>query len=152
MHIIFDINKQDMRNKFFCGWRSYARYQYVWDLLVKCFNFLVRLLLLISTQNDLNLIAGDVGNTFPTSTILEKLWFVAGPEFGKLKGFTIEVIRALYGLETTACYFHKWVGYRIRSLGFTASRVDHDHMNDIIIISSNPQVIMSMIEPFFLEV
>ena len=71
----------------------------------------VRLLMLIAVKNNLGLMAGDIGNAFLTAPNMEKVWTVAGPEFGGQVGSVIEITRALYGLATASRSFHKFFDF-----------------------------------------
>ena len=80
MYIIFEIKQQGLirKNCFVVG-------GYILDsIMFKIFSsnilfLLVWLLLLIATQNGLKLMAGDLGDTFHTSQVAEKVWSIAGP-------------------------------------------------------------------------
>ena len=71
-------------------------------------NLSVRLLLLITTHNGLDIMAEDVGNVFLTSPCAEKVWSVAGPEFGKLQGCIVKA--------TAAISFHEFLGDNLRMI------------------------------------
>jgi hypothetical protein len=46
----------------------------------------VRVGFLIAALNDLEIMAADVGNAYLNADCREKIWFVAGSEFGTKKG------------------------------------------------------------------
>ena len=50
--------------------------------------------------------AADVGNAYLTSKTKEKVYIIAGPEFGELEGYTLLIDKALYGLCTSGAHFH----------------------------------------------
>ena len=52
-------------------------------------------------MNGLSLCEADVGNAYLEALNHEKLYIVAGPEFGELQGHTLIVHKALYGLRTS---------------------------------------------------
>ena len=56
---------------------------------------------------DLQCIAGDVGNAFLTAYTSEKIYIVAGPEFGELEGRIMKMEKAVYGTKTAALRFHE---------------------------------------------
>ena len=51
----------------------------------------VYLLFLIAQHQNLDLMTADVGNAFPTAPNQEKVWCVAGDEFGDRKGCKVEI-------------------------------------------------------------
>ena len=57
----------------------------------------VRLGLLIASLNDLDVVTCDIGNAYLNADCREKLWTIAGPEFGSERGSVIVISRALYG-------------------------------------------------------
>jgi Reverse transcriptase (RNA-dependent DNA polymerase) len=61
----------------------------------------VHLAFLIAALNDLEILACDVGNAYLNAPCREKVWFVAGPEFGSRQGMVVKVVRALYGLKSS---------------------------------------------------
>ena len=57
----------------------------------------VRLGFLIAKLNNLQVCAGDIGNAFLNGTTREKLYIVAGPEFGpELEGKRLNIVKSLY--------------------------------------------------------
>jgi hypothetical protein len=127
MHMIFDTKQQDLQHKarLVCGGHVIDELGHVtYSLTIK--DILVRLLMIIATQNNLDMMVGDVGNAFPTAPCAEKIWTKAGPEFGNRAGLTIILKRALYGLKTTSRSFHEFFGDCLKSIGFQPSRADQD--------------------------
>ena len=51
--------------------------------------------------NDLDVMAADVGNAYLHAYTKEKLYTIAGPEFGELEGRILIIVKALYGLKTS---------------------------------------------------
>jgi hypothetical protein len=58
----------------------------------------VRLLDLIAHRDGLKTLCGNIGNAFITADCLEKVYAVAGPEFGDREDSIAILINALYGL------------------------------------------------------
>eukprot|EP00957_Ditylum_brightwellii_P172019 13096150-Ditylum_brightwellii.AAC.1 len=54
--------------------------------------------------------AGNIGNAFCTASCAEKIWSVAGDQFGNKKGSIVVLNRALYGLKTASASFHQFLG------------------------------------------
>ena len=59
----------------------------------------LRTIIFLSELNNLHLWQGDIGNAYLESYTQEKVYFIAGPEFGPLQGHTMKIIKALYGLR-----------------------------------------------------
>ena len=58
----------------------------------------------------LTCVAGDVGNAYLNAHTKEKVYLVAGPEFGKeLEGRILLVEKAIYGLISSAAGFHETI-------------------------------------------
>ena len=75
----------------------------------------VRLGFILARMNDLQVCAGDVGNAFLNGKTNEKVFIVAGPEFGpKLHGKRLIVDRSLYGLRSSAARFHEHLSVKLR--------------------------------------
>jgi hypothetical protein len=128
----------------------------------------VRLLQVIAHKQKLELLCGDIGNAFVNAKTTEKVWAVAGPEFGEeLEGKIVIIIKALYGLKSSAECWHSHFSDTLRSLGFIPTRYDNDvwirkhkdgksyeyvctHVDDFQIASKDPTEIMKQIQDIYL--
>ena len=121
---------------------------------------------MIAHQNNFKALCGDVGNAFITADTREKVYFIAGREFGERQGMTVIIRKALYGLASSATCFHAHFGDTLRSLGFVPTRFDNDvwirlskdkkayeyvcsHLDGFCIFSRDPQLIMNQIKSEF---
>jgi hypothetical protein len=165
LRMIFDIKNEDMRYKarlVVGGHKVDSSEHNTYSSQVDTLSVL--LLFLIAQHQKLSLMTCDVSNAFPTAPTEEKVWCVAGPEFGKKEGSTIEIQRAMYGLAGSARAFADFLADCIRRLGFTPSRADPDlwikkteygydyiatHVDDLIVVSKGPQEYISLIEQEF---
>ena len=86
----------------------------------------VRLALLIASLNDLDISACDIGNTYLNAECREKLWTVAGSEFGSEKGTVMIIARALYGLKSSGAAWRAKLAETMRSLDYVSSQADPD--------------------------
>lgn len=59
----------------------------------------VRITFTLAALNGQDILADDVSNTYLNAPTKEKVYFIAGPEFGAKAGRKVLVIRALYGLR-----------------------------------------------------
>ena len=90
MRMIFDIKQQDLRHKarlvvggHLIDSSAFTAYSSTIQ------DISVRLLMIVAIQNQLNMMVGDISTAFPTAPIAEKVWGIAGPEFGPKEGSTV---------------------------------------------------------------
>ena len=87
----------------------------------------VRIGFLMAKLNNLQVCVGDIGNAYLNAKTDEKLFIIAGPEFGpELAGKRLIIDKALYGTRTGAAKFHQLTTTFFRKLGFYPSRADPD--------------------------
>ena len=87
----------------------------------------VGITLFLAEHNDLELMAADIGNAYFHAKTREKVFIIAGPEFGpELEGRVMLVVKSLYGLTTSAARWHEELSKTLRSMGFTPTKADHD--------------------------
>ena len=167
LHIVFDV-KQDFRRKarLVAGGHLVDILDHqVYASTVKSIS--VQLLHMIAHKADLKQLCGDITNAFVTAYTNEKIYCIAGLEFGEEnKGKTIIIRKALYGLASSAERFHSHLANTLRSFGFEPTRYDNDvwfrldetakyyeyvctHVDDFMVVSKNPEKIMKEIETVF---
>ncbi|HEY9706698.1 MAG TPA: reverse transcriptase domain-containing protein, partial [Oculatellaceae cyanobacterium] len=126
----------------------------------------VRICFVIAKLNQLETCAGDVGNAFLNSKTKEKVFMIAGPEFGpELKGKRLIVAKALYGLKSSSARFHEHLSVTLKKLGFQPSKADTDlwiklkkdhyeyiarYVDDVIVFSKDPLSIIKELEKTYL--
>ena len=87
----------------------------------------VRLGFLIAALNGLDILAGDVQNAYLNAETKEKVYFIAGNEWKANEGRTILIVRALYGLKSSALAWRKHLADTIgNKIGFESSLADPD--------------------------
>jgi hypothetical protein len=85
----------------------------------------VRIGFLIAALNDLDIMAADIGNAYINADVHEKVYFIAGDEFGPArKGKRVVIIKALYGLKTSRAAWRAHFADILHSMGFTSSLAD----------------------------
>ena len=115
----------------------------------------VRILFLLATMNCLHLWAADVGNAFLNGITRDKLFIVAGPEFGPdLAGKILIMYKSIYGARSSCARFHENLADKLLRMGFKPSKADQDlwfrdkgdhyeyigtYVDDLLIASKNPQ-------------
>ena len=68
----------------------------------------LRLCMLLGELNGLDVDAADVGNAYLMAYTKEKLFIIAGSEFGDLQGCLLIIVKALYGLRTSGAKWHEF--------------------------------------------
>ena len=86
----------------------------------------VRIAFLIAALNGLDVCAADVGNAYLNAPTREKVYTVAGKEFGSHAGKNVLIVRALYGLKSSGAAWHAHLAQSLRDLGFTPCLADPD--------------------------
>jgi hypothetical protein len=72
--------------------------------------------------NNLFMMVGDISSAYLEAFTLEKVCFIAGPEFGPLAGHPLTIVRALYGLRTSGARWHDCFADVMHLMGFHLSR------------------------------
>ncbi|GFH61944.1 pol protein [Chaetoceros tenuissimus] len=130
----------------------------------------VRIGFLVAALNDLDILAGDIQNAFLSAPTEEKIFFYAGDEWGADKDRVVVVVRALYGLKSSALQFRNHLAATLgNKLGFKSCLADPDlwykacidsdgneyysyilvYVDDLLIIDKNPKRFMEQIQGDF---
>ena len=129
----------------------------------------VRIALTIAALNGLKVLAADIENAYLTAPCREKIWTVAGPEFGSDAGKKMLIVRALYGLKTSGAAFRSFLAEHLHDMGFTPSQADPDvwlrpgikedgstywemilcYVDDVLAINEDPKRILERIQNKF---
>ena len=164
-HIVFDV-KFDLRHKACLvangNWTDATR-EDIYSGVVAMDT--VRMGFFVGELNGLKCCAGDVGNAYLNSDTREKVYIIAGPEFGpELQGRILIIVKALYGLRTSAARFHEHLANTLQNLEFRQSRADHnlwirerdDHykyiasfVDDVLVWSQNPMAVMDALKQVY---
>jgi hypothetical protein len=78
----------------------------------------LRIIIFLSELNKLRLWGADVSSASLEASTQEKVYFVAGKEFGDLSGHTFFITKALYGLQSSGLRWHKKFFNILQALGF----------------------------------
>ena len=97
----------------------------------------LRIVIFLAELNDLKLMQGDVGNVYLESYTQEKVYFIAGPEFGHHAGNTFVIEKALYSLCSSGLRFHQRLSNVLQGFNFTRSHVDPDVWMHILLMYGN---------------
>ena len=120
----------------------------------------LRLALTIGELNGLKVMVGDIGNAYLEAYTNEKVYIIAGPEFGELEGHTLVIEKALYGLRTSGARFHEKLADTLRNMGFFPCKSDADlwirdakdcyeyvcvYVDDLMAIMKDPQEFFNLL-------
>ena len=86
----------------------------------------VRIALNIAALNDFKVLAFNIQNAYLTAKFREKIWTIAGTEFGSYTGKIMIVVRALYGLKSSGAVFKALLDETLYDIGYTLSKADPD--------------------------
>ena len=128
----------------------------------------VRIALLLASLNNVELLAGDITLAYLNAPTQEKLYYVAGDEWGpEVKGRVLVIVRALYGLKSSANAWRTFFCQTLKNdMGFDFSMADNDfwmrkdtkpdgtlyysyilvYVDDILIVSHNPMRYMEQLK------
>ena len=122
----------------------------------------VRLMFLLATMNKLHLWAADVGNAFLNGITRDKLYIIAGPEFGpEREGKPLILYKSMYGARASCARFHENLASKLIAMGFKSSKCDPDlwvkdmgshyeyiatYIDDLLIASKDPRPIIKELE------
>ncbi len=130
----------------------------------------VRIGFLLAALNDLDILAGDIQNAYLNAPTKEKVWFMAGAEWGDKAGRPVLIVRALYGLKGSGKAWRDHLADTLRNvLGFKSSLADPDvwykpctksdgtkyyaylmvYTDDILIIDVDPKVHMDKLQSVY---
>lgn len=126
----------------------------------------VRIAFLVAALNNLNILAGDIQNAYLHAKTKEKLFFYAGDEWKADKDKVVLIVRALYGLKSSALMWRNALAEVLGNfMGFRSSLADPDiwfktetandgfhyysyilvYVDDILIIDKTPTKYMDML-------
>jgi Reverse transcriptase (RNA-dependent DNA polymerase) len=121
----------------------------------------IRLIVFLAELNSLELWGADVGNAYLEAKTKEKVYIVAGPEFGKLEGHTLLIDKALYGLRSSGLCWHQRFSDVLRDMGFVPSKAEADiwmregdgvyeyiavYVDDLLIAARDPKKIVETLQ------
>jgi hypothetical protein len=121
----------------------------------------IRLAFLAAQAQNLQCLSGDVTSAYIQAHTSEKIYTIAGPEFGAQAGCLLIVSRALYGLQGSGKAWHSKFADDLYDLGFVPSRADPDlwikemddhheyiatFVDDVTIFSRDPYKILNALK------
>jgi len=126
----------------------------------------VRLVMFLADYNGLDIMCGDVGNAFLNGVTREKIWCIAGPEFGpKIAGRVLIIVKGLYRLRTSGARWSEAFADSLRSIGWKMSKAKNDvwmkdggthyeylavYCDDILVAGKDPKALLEEIQKIYI--
>ena len=119
------------------------------------------LLVFLAELNDLDVWTTDIGNAYLEAETQEKVYIIAGPEFGDLEGHTLIIFKALYGLRTSGLCWHEQFADCLQDMGFQPCKAEPDiwmwhngnvyeyigiYVDDVAAAAKNPKAITDLLQ------
>ena len=120
----------------------------------------LRLQVFLAELNGLEMWTTDVGNAYLEEETDEKVYIIAGPEFGELEYHVLIIHKALYGLRTSSLRWHERFADCLHEMGFIPCKAEPDiwmrksgdvyeyisvYVDDLGIASRNPSKIIDIL-------
>ena len=126
----------------------------------------VRIAFTLAALNDLEVLSADVQNAYLYAPTKERVYTIAGPEFGGTNvGRPVLIVRALYGLKSSGARWRDHMAQTLRDGGFQSCLADPDvwmkprvkpngdkyweyilcYVDDLLVVSHAPQETMDML-------
>ena len=125
----------------------------------------IRLMIFLAELNNIDLWTTDIGNAYLEALTKEKVYIVAGSEFGEYEGQILIIHKALYGLRSSGLRWWERLAACLRKMGFSPCkgindiwirRVDDQYeyiavyVDDLAIASKDPKAIIELLEKGFM--
>ena len=162
--MIFDMKQEDLRRKARLVAGGHVVQSSMWESYASVVQQrTIRILETIALNEGLSFVTGDIGNAFVQADTNEKIYTIAGKEFGNKQDCVVILKKALYGLATSARQWNIKLGDTIRKLGFKPTRADPDlwmklsddgtkyeyiatYVDDIILVAIDPMIYLDQIK------
>ena len=120
----------------------------------------IRILAFLGELNGLEVWSTDIGNAYLETYTKEKVYIIAGPEFGEREGHTLIISKALYGLHSSGLRWSERLADVLRSMGYFPSKAEKDiwmrdkgdhyeyiavYVDDLMIASRTPKSIIDIL-------
>ena len=126
VHMVYDV-KHDLRRKARLvadGHLTQVPVDSVYSSVVSLRG--LRITIFLAELNNLDLWCTDIGNAYLEAKTDEKIYIVAGNEFGKREGHTLLIHKALYGLRSSGARWWERFSEVLLEMGFFPSRAESD--------------------------
>jgi hypothetical protein len=86
----------------------------------------VRIMFLIAALNNLQVLVADIGNAYLNAPNHERVYAIAGKEFGSRAGERVVIVRALYGLKSAGAAWRAHFASSLTTIGYKSYLADPD--------------------------
>ena len=86
----------------------------------------IRILTFLAELNNCKLWSTDIGNAYLESSTKEKVFIVAGAEFGEREGHTLITSKALCGPRSSGLCWSQWLVDALHDMGFVPLKAEPD--------------------------
>ena len=76
----------------------------------------IRMAFVLASMNNLDVCAADISTAFLYGKTKEKVYLIAGPEFGEHAGKHMIIEKGLYGLKSSSARFHEHLASKLRRM------------------------------------
>jgi Reverse transcriptase (RNA-dependent DNA polymerase) len=120
-----------------------------------------RIVLFLAELNQQKLWATDIDNAYLEAFTSEKVYIIAGPEFGEREGHILIISRALYGLRSSGARWYDRFADCIQEIGFFPCKAEPDiwmrkkgsiyeyiavYVDDLVIAMKKPKELTDILE------
>jgi hypothetical protein len=126
VHMVYDV-KHDLRRKARLvadGHLTQVPLDSVYSSVVSLRG--LRMTIFLAELNTLELWCTDIGNAYLEAKTDEKIYIIAGNEFGSREGHTLLIHKALYGLRSSGARWWERFSEVLLEMGFFPSRAESD--------------------------
>ena len=121
----------------------------------------IRIIIFLAKLNNLPVYSTDIGNAYLEASTKEKVYIIAGSEFGELEGHTLIMNKALYGLRSSGLRWHEHLADSLREMKFTNTKAENDiwmrrngqkyeyiasYVDDLCIVAKEPEKIINYLQ------
>ena len=121
----------------------------------------IRIVTFLGELNNIPIYSTDIGNAYLEAKTKEKVYIIAGHEFGPLEGHTLIINKALYGLHSSGLRWHEHLADSLRIMGFSTTKAENDiwikqngnhyeyiasYVDDLCIVTQHPKLIINHLE------
>jgi len=124
----------------------------------------VRVMMIAAAMHKQRVLVGDLGNAYLHSFTSEVVHTTLGQEWGERSGWTVIIVKSIYGLVSSAHCFHQYVSKKMYSLGFERCEGEPDvwlrrrgdlwdrvamYVDDVVVCSTAPEEIIKDMSTVF---
>ena len=117
----------------------------------------IRVIIFLAKLNNLPVYFTDIGNAYLEASTKEKVYIIAGSEFGELEGHTLKINIALFRLQSFGLLWHEHLANSLQEMKFTNTKAENDiwmkrngqnfiyiasYVDDLCLVAKEPEKII----------